>query len=130
VPDYIAYLSYILGGLPHEEDRVRSIAGYLLKNNARLVLTAAPEVTAYTKASILQSFVDPSIMIRNAAGQAIVAVLGVLEPRNWPECLEQLFSMLDSSDLQRQEVRLLRPCYLTVLYILWRVPFNHFNVAA
>lgn len=43
-------------------------------------------------------------MIRNAAGQAIVAVLGSLEPRNWPECLEQLFGMLDSTDPDRQEV--------------------------
>jgi hypothetical protein len=43
-------------------------------------------------------------MIRNAAGQAIVAVLGSLEPKNWPECLEQLFGMLDSTDPDRQEV--------------------------
>jgi transportin-1 len=90
--------------MQQEEDRVRSIAGYLLKNNARLILNASPDVANFTKASILQAFVDPSIMIRNATGQAIVAVLGVLEPRNWPECLEQLFTMLESPDLQRQEV--------------------------
>ncbi|KAJ6511491.1 armadillo-type protein [Mycena vitilis] len=42
-PEYIAYLAYILTAMPGEEDRIRTIAGYLLKNNARLILTAAPE---------------------------------------------------------------------------------------
>ncbi|KAJ7768323.1 armadillo-type protein [Mycena metata] len=70
-----------------EEDRIRTIAGYLLKNNARLILTAAPE-----------AFNDESIMIRNAAGQDVVAFLGPLEPRNWPECLQQLMNPLDSTD--------------------------------
>ncbi|KAJ7719509.1 hypothetical protein B0H16DRAFT_1739333 [Mycena metata] len=55
-----------------EEDRIRTIAGYLLKNNARLILTAAPE--------------------------DVVAFLGQLEPRNWPECLQQLMNALDSTD--------------------------------
>lgn len=59
------------------------------------------------KAAVLQAFNDPSVMIRNAASQDVVAFLGVLEPRNWPECLQQLVNMLDSSDydLERQEVR-------------------------
>lgn len=58
----------------------------------------------YVKAAVLQAFMDTSIMIRNAAGHDIVAFLGVLEPRNWPECLEQLVTMLDSPELDRQEV--------------------------
>lgn len=90
--------------MTQEEDRIRTIAGYLLKNNARLILTAAPEVGAYVKGAILQAFNDDSLMIRNAAGQDVVAFLGQLEPRNWPECLEQLMNTLDSSDLDRQEV--------------------------
>ncbi|KAJ7658544.1 armadillo-type protein [Mycena rosella] len=102
-PEYIAYLAYILTAMPQEEDRIRTIAGYLLKNNARLILTAAPEVGAYVKAAVLQAFNDESIMIRNAAGQDVVAFLGQLEPRNWPECLQQLMNTLDSSDLDRQE---------------------------
>jgi transportin-1 len=93
--------------LPQEEDRIRSIAGYLIKNNARYIHSAPPNVTTFAKASVLQAFSDASIMIRNAAGQAIVAVLGSLEPKNWPECLEQLFGMLDSTDLDRQEVSVL-----------------------
>ncbi|KAF7297883.1 Importin beta-2 subunit [Mycena chlorophos] len=102
-PEYIAYLAYILTAMPQEEDRIRTIAGYLLKNNARLILTSAPEVAQYVKAATLQAFTDESLMIRNAAGQDIVALLNHLEPRNWPECLQQLMSTLDSPDLDRQE---------------------------
>lgn len=105
VPEYIAYLAYILAFMPQQEDRIRTIAGYLLKNNARLIVRAAPEVVAYVKASVLQAFFDPSMMVRNAAGQDIVSFLGILEPKNWPECLQQLVHTLDSSSLDQQEVR-------------------------
>lgn len=104
-PEYIAYLAYILSSLTQEEDRIRTIAGYLLKNNSRLILGSPPEVADYVKSAVLQAFNDSSIMIRNAASQDIVAFLGVLEPRNWPECLQQLVNTLDSTDLDRQEVR-------------------------
>jgi transportin-1 len=90
--------------LPEQEERIRTIAGYLLKNNARLILSASAEVAQYVKVSVLQAFTDTSIMIRNAAGQDIVAFLGALEPKNWPECLQQLVALLDSPDLDRQEV--------------------------
>jgi transportin-1 len=106
-PDYIAYLAYILAAMTLEEDRIRTIAGYLLKNNSRLILSASPEVAAYVKASVLQAFEDSSVMIRSAAGQDIVAFLGALEPKNWPECLQKLVNMLDSADLERQEVSIL-----------------------
>ncbi|KAI0767131.1 ARM repeat-containing protein [Fomes fomentarius] len=102
-PDYIAYLAYILSSLPQEDDRIRTIAGYLLKNNARLVLRAAPDVTAFVKSAVLTAFSDPSIMIRNAAAQDIVAFLGILEPKNWPECLQQLVHMLDAPNQDQQE---------------------------
>ncbi|KAH7883240.1 armadillo-type protein [Phlebopus sp. FC_14] len=101
VPDYIAYLAYILSALPQEEDQIRTIAGYLLKNNARLIVSASPEVAHYAKSAVLSAFNDSSALIRTAAGQDIVAFLGVLEPRNWPDCLEQLIAMLD--DPSRQE---------------------------
>lgn len=103
-PEYIAYLAYILSAMTQEEDRIRTIAGYLLKNNSRLILSSSPEVAVYVRSAILQAFNDPSIMIRNAAGQDIVAFLGVLEPKNWPECLQQLVNTLDSTDFDRQEV--------------------------
>ncbi|KIJ66034.1 hypothetical protein HYDPIDRAFT_87751 [Hydnomerulius pinastri MD-312] len=101
VPDYIAYLAYILTALPQEEDQIRTIAGYLLKNNAHLILKASPEVAQYAKTAVLSAFSDNSALIRTAAGQDIVAFLGVLEPKNWPDCLEQLVAMLD--DPSRQE---------------------------
>ena len=104
-PDYIAYLAYILSSMPQEDDRIRTIAGYLLKNNARLILRAAPDVTAFVKSAVLTAFSDPSIMIRNAAGQDVVSFLGILEPKNWPECLQQLVHMLDSPGADQQEVR-------------------------
>lgn len=104
IAEYIAYLAYILSVMIHEEDRIRTIAGYLLKNNSRLILQAQPPVVEFVKSAVLQAFDDPSIMIRNAASQDIVAFLGVLEPRNWPECLQQLVNALDASDLDRQEV--------------------------
>ncbi|KAH6910312.1 transportin-PC [Coprinopsis sp. MPI-PUGE-AT-0042] len=102
-PEYIAYLAYILSSLPQEEDRIRTIAGFLLKNNARFILSAPPEVAEFVKAASLQAFTDSSIMIRNAASQAIVTFLGVLEPRNWPECLQHLVGALDGPDVDRQE---------------------------
>ena len=103
-PEYIAYLGYILSQLTQEEDRIRTIAGYLLKNNSRLILSAPQPVVEYVKVAVLQAFNDSSIMVRNAASQDIVAFLGVLEPRNWPECLQHLVNALDSPDLDRQEV--------------------------
>lgn len=103
VPDYVAYLAYILSSMPQEEDRIRTIAGYLLKNNARLIIRAEPAVVAYVKAAVLTAFNDASTMVRNAAGQDIVAFLGILEPRNWPECLQNLVMTLDSKDIDQQE---------------------------
>lgn len=92
-----------------QEDRIRTIAGYLLKNNARLILRAPPEVVLYVKASVLQAFFDQSIMVRNAAGQDIVSFMGILEPRNWPECLQQLVNTLDNPALDQQEVSTINP---------------------
>ncbi|GAW05787.1 ARM repeat-containing protein [Lentinula edodes] len=103
VPDYIAYLAHILTAMPQEEERIRTITGYHLKNNTRLILSSSPEVAQYVKAAVLRAFDDGSVMIRNGAGQDIVSFLGVLEPTNWPECLSQLVNMLDLSDLDKQE---------------------------
>lgn len=100
-----------MSSLPQEEDRIRTIAGFLLKNNARFILSAPPEVAEFVKAAALQAFTDSSIMIRNAASQAIVTFLGVLEPRNWPECLQHLVGALDGPDVDRQEVSLLSSRY-------------------
>lgn len=104
--------------MTQEEDRIRTIAGYLLKNNARLILSAPPEVAEYVKSAVLQAFDDSSIMIRNAASQDIVAFLGVLEPKNWPECLQHLVLALDSPNFDLQEVRC---TFLRLFRVFWRV---------
>ena len=49
--------------MPQEDDRIRTIAGYLLKNNARLILRAAPDVTDFVKAAVLTAFNDASVLI-------------------------------------------------------------------
>jgi transportin-1 len=75
-----------------------------LKNNARLILSAPPDVSEFVKTAVLSAFNDSATMIRSAASQDIVAFLGILEPRNWPECLHHLVMALDSDDLEKQEV--------------------------
>ncbi|KAK7022069.1 hypothetical protein VNI00_017051 [Paramarasmius palmivorus] len=103
VPDYLAYLSYILCVQNGQDDQIRIIAGILLKNNAYLILSSTPEAVDYVKASVLHAFENPSVMIRSIAGQDIVALLGVLEPKNWFECLLYLISVLDDClDSERQ----------------------------
>lgn len=104
IPDYLAYLGYILSALPQEEERVSSAAGYLIKNNARLILRASPDVVEYVKKAVLIGFTNPAPLVRNAASGAIINLLGILEPKNWPECLQQLVAMLDLTNQEQQEV--------------------------
>ena len=99
-----------MAALPQEEDQIRTIAGYLLKNNAHLILKASPDVAEYAKVAVLSAFSDPSALVRTAAGQDIVAFLGVLEPRNWPDCLEQLVTMLDDPNRQEVSLQVLEAC--------------------
>lgn len=104
VPDYVAYLAYILAHMPDQHERVRSIAGYLLKNNARLLMTnTSPQAASFVKASVLAAFNDPNLNVRAAASTDIVTLLGILEPRNWPECLQMLVTALDSPEPSIQE---------------------------
>jgi hypothetical protein len=55
-------------------------------------------------------------MIRNAAAQDIVAFLGILEPKNWPECLMLLVNQLDDQDPVHQEVC---PLVLVLLFLFF-----------
>lgn len=90
--------------MSQEEERIKTIAGYLLKNNARLILHASPEVATFVKAAILQAYANADAVLRTTTGQVVVAYLGVLEPRNWPEVLQLLVNRLDDPELDRQEV--------------------------
>ena len=42
IPDYNAYLVYIMGQLKSEEGSVRQMAGLMLKNNVRCLLYTSP----------------------------------------------------------------------------------------
>ncbi|KIY70670.1 ARM repeat-containing protein [Cylindrobasidium torrendii FP15055 ss-10] len=103
VADYLGYLAYVLAWQREEEERIRSIAGYILKNHGHLIHTSSPEVQTFVKASVLEAFKETNVMIRNTAGQDIVAFLNILEPKNWPEALQQLVDMLDLPDHDRAE---------------------------
>lgn len=91
--------------MDNQEEKIRTISGYLLKNNAKLVLTESAEVVAFTKAAILHAFNHPLHAVRSAASPAVVAFLGMLEPRNWGDCVESLVMAIDGGDPDRQEVR-------------------------
>jgi transportin-1 len=110
VPDYIAYLAYILAHMPDQPERIRSIAAYLLKNNARSILSSTtPEAAQFVKAAVLTSFSDPTPGVRAAASQCIVTLMSILEPRNWPEALQLLVAQLDDQSVERQEVLSVSP---------------------
>ncbi|CAE7207450.1 unnamed protein product [Rhizoctonia solani] len=102
VPDYPCYLAHILAFSPAEEERVRTVAGLVLKNAAKGIATAQSEIVQYVKETVLRAYGDPSAMVRNAAAQVIVVVLGALEPANWPESLAALLHGLDG-DVSAQE---------------------------
>ncbi|KAG5335852.1 hypothetical protein C0989_000202 [Termitomyces sp. Mn162] len=73
--------AYILNSMTQEEDRIKTIAGYLLKNNSRLILSSPPEAARFLAMLLWYSLVVS----------------------NWPECLQLLVGALDSTDLDKQE---------------------------
>lgn len=91
--------------LTTEDERVRAVAGLLLKNNAKTITKAPPEVIEYVKVTVLIAFNDRVKEVRDAAGQVIVTLMGALEIAQWPEALRQLMQGLESTDPQLQAVR-------------------------
>lgn len=126
MPDYVGYLAHVIANMPQETEHIRTISGYLLKNNAPLLLKAPPEVCAFAKAAVLQAFRDPQMMIRRVAGQIVVAFLRVLEPRNWMEALTLLVHALDSPQPDEQEVSRSRN-QLTLLGLIFLGGFRRFR---
>ncbi|CAE6461862.1 unnamed protein product [Rhizoctonia solani] len=102
VPDYPCYLAHILAFSSPDDERVRTVAGLVLKNAAKGIAGAQSEVVQYVKETVLRAYADSSAMVRNAAAQVIVVVLGALEPANWPEALAALLHGLDG-DASAQE---------------------------
>ncbi|KAG8714513.1 hypothetical protein FRC08_011841 [Ceratobasidium sp. 394] len=102
VPDYPCYLAHILAFMPPDDERVRTVAGLVLKNAAKGIAHALPQVVAYVKATVLTAYADPSPMVRNAAAQVVVVVLGALEPANWPDALSALLHGLDGDSAAQE----------------------------
>jgi transportin-1 len=98
-------LAFIANNMPDQPERIRTISAYLLKNNARYIMTSTtPEAAEYVKAAVLNAFRDPLPGIRTAASQCIVTLMSILEPRNWPEALQLLVGLLDDPNPDLQEV--------------------------
>ncbi|KAG8926580.1 hypothetical protein FRC01_008665 [Tulasnella sp. 417] len=98
IPDYSCYLVHIMAHSTTEDDRVRAVAGLLLKNNAKTITKSPPEVVEYVKVTVLVAFRDHVKEVRDAAGQVIVTMMGSLEVVQWPEALMKLVEGLDSPD--------------------------------
>lgn len=96
--------------LKSEDDRVRAVAGLLLKNNAKTITKSPPEVVEYVKVTVLIAFRDSVKEVRDAAGQVIVTMMGSLEVAQWPEALMKLVEGLDSPD---PIIKLVRPAVPT-----------------
>lgn len=87
------------------DERLRSVAGLVLKNNAvNQLQTWPPHVVDYVKQIIMSTFHEQPTMVRNAAGSVIVAILDMLGPAAWPEVLQLLMNSLDSPSIDQQLV--------------------------
>jgi transportin-1 len=81
------------------------VAALVLKNVASTSLAKwPPEVLEFVKQNIIVAHNDTSVLVRNAAGQVVVAMLDALGPANWPDCLNHLITNLDASEIDKQLV--------------------------
>lgn len=104
VPEYPAYLVHIMN-MSEADERLRSVAGLVLKNNAVAQFASWPaHVVDYVKQIIMSTFHDQPTMVRNSAGGVIVAILDMVGPGAWPEVLQLLLQSLDSPSIDQQLV--------------------------
>lgn len=91
--------------MPEADERLRSVAGLVLKNNAVAQFGSwPPHVVDYVKQIIMSTFHDQPTMVRNSAGGVIVAILDMVGPAAWPEVLQLLLQSLDSPSIDQQLV--------------------------
>ena len=99
VPDYNAYLVYILSALKEEEGAVRQMAGLQLKNNVKLHWhRVTPEVQEYVRQNLLACLGDKLGYIRATVGTCITTVIYAGGLETWEQLLPHLYQMLDSPD--------------------------------
>jgi transportin-1 len=93
--------------MPQADERLRSVAGLVLKNNALARFpTWPPHVVDYVKRIIMSTFHDQPPLVRNAAGAVIVAILDIVGPSAWTDVLQLLLQTLDARSIDQQLVRL------------------------
>ncbi|KAG9094499.1 hypothetical protein FRC06_010735, partial [Ceratobasidium sp. 370] len=109
VPDYPCYLAHILAYMSADDERVRTVAGLVLKNAAKGIAHALPQVIAYVKSTVLTAYADPSPMprIRTLALTCLSHFVPVASPVLWAHIdafLAVLFKHAadDSPDVRRQ----------------------------
>ncbi|CAF0838510.1 unnamed protein product [Adineta ricciae] len=99
-PDFNKYLVYILTKLFDEQEATRSLAGLILKNNAKSHYEKFPdEARAYIKQECLSALGDRSPLIRATGGILITTIVTKGSLEQWPTLLEHLYSCLDSPDV-------------------------------
>lgn len=99
-PDFNKYLVYILTKLTDEQEATRSLAGLILKNNAKSQYEKFPEeVRAYIKQECLLALGDRSPLIRATVGILITTIVSKGSLDQWPVLLENLYKCLDSPDV-------------------------------
>ncbi|ODQ54556.1 karyopherin Kap104 [Saitoella complicata NRRL Y-17804] len=104
LPDLNNYLAYILVRSTDQEIPVRSAAGLLLKNNARLYYhDIAEPVLNFVKEAVLNGLADDQHLIRSIAGNVITTIVSRGGVIAWPEVLPRLMDMLDNSTGATQE---------------------------
>ena len=91
IPDYNAYLVYIMGQLKTEEGSVRQMAGLMLKNNVRQHwATLHAEVRLYVREGLLGSVGDALPFIRTTASSCISTIVAAADLGDWPTLLPTL----------------------------------------
>lgn len=114
MPDFLAYLTFVLITCKQESQEHRAVAGLLLKNSfsQNTVSSLDPQAAqamAYVKAVVIQGLGDPDSQIRQAVSTVITSLIAADEPGAWPQALEAVTSGMGSSDLHMQE-----GCFLTL----------------
>lgn len=91
--------------MPEQEERVRSVAGLILKNNVKFTWHKLPiESQEFIKMILVDGISDPAAMVRSTTGTVVVSILEECGPENWPLALSKLMAAIDSNNPQEQEV--------------------------
>jgi len=99
-PDFNKYLVYILTKLLDEQEATRSLAGLILKNNAKSHYEKFPDdVRLYIKQECLSALADRSPLIRATVGILVTTIVSKGSLEQWPNLLEHLYTCLDSADV-------------------------------